>query len=139
MPPPYHSGKDMLFSGAGSVYMPFWLAVVLGFAIVARSTRFVNSDVLAEPLRMWAEGIERPGARFRKSKRALRKYLRAVFGDDLPILFTCPWCLSIWFALPVAIVAVVLSWPYSHDWYAVLGVWLGYSYVYGVAANNLDG
>lgn len=118
--------------------MPFWLAVVLGFLIVARTTRFVNSDVLAEPLRMWADGIERPNSRFRKLKRVLRRPLRAVFGDELPILFTCPWCLSIWFAFPVAVVTVALSWPYSHDWYAVLGLWLGYSYVYGLTANNLD-
>ena len=119
--------------------MPFWLAVVLGFLIVARATRFVNSDVLAEPIRMWADGIERPNERFRSLKRGLRKPLRAVFGDELPILFTCPWCLSIWLALPVAIVVVVLSYPYgSGAWLAVLGLWLGYSWLYGLAANNLD-
>lgn len=118
--------------------MPFWLAVVLGFFIVARSTRFVNSDVLAESIRMWADGIEKPTARFRKLKRWLRRPLYAIFRDELSILVTCPWCLSIWFALPVAIVAVEISWPYGHVWYAVLGVWLGYSYLYGLAALNLD-
>lgn len=117
--------------------MPFWLAVVLGFFIVARSVRFVNSDVLAEPIRMWADGIEKPG-KLAGLKRAVRRPLRAVFGDELPILVTCPWCLSIWFALPVAIVTVAISWPYGHPWYAVLGVWLGYSYLYGLAALNLD-
>lgn len=119
--------------------MPFWLAVVLGFLIVARTTRFVNSDALAEPLRLWADGIERPGTRFRGLKRAARRPLRAIFGDNLPILFTCPWCLSIWFALPVAIVVVAISYPYADDhWFAVLALWLGYSYVYGLAATNLD-
>lgn len=118
--------------------MSFWLAAVFGFGIVARATRFVNSDVLAEPLRMWAEGIETPG-RFRALRRAARRPLAAIFGDKLPDLFTCPWCLSIYFALPWAIVAVVLAWPYNHAWFAVLGLWLSYSYVYALIANNLDG
>ena len=117
--------------------MPFWLAVVLGFFIVARSVRFVNSDVLAEPIRLWADGIETP-SRFRRLKRWLRRPLYAVFKDELSILVTCPWCLSIWFALPVAIVTVALSWPYEHSWFAVLGLWLAYSYLYGLAALNLD-
>lgn len=118
--------------------MPFWLAVTFGFGIVARATRFVNSDVLAEGIRQWADGIEKPG-RFRVVRRALRKPLFKIFGRDLSVLATCPWCLSIWFALPVAIVAVAISWPYGQAWYAVLGLWLGYSYVYGLLANNLDG
>lgn len=118
--------------------MPFWVAVVFGFAIVARTTRFVNSDVLAEPLRLWADGIERPNTRLRGLKRALRRPLKAIFGDELAILFTCPWCLSIWLALPVAITTVVLAWPYPDGWFAVLALWLGYSYVYGLVANNLD-
>lgn len=117
--------------------MPFWLAVVLGFFIVARSTRFVNSDVLAEPIRMWADGIEKPG-RLRQLKRLVRRPLRALFGDELAILVGCPWCLSIWFAFPVALAVVLLAWPYPHGWFAVLGLWLAYSYLYGLAAQNLD-
>lgn len=117
--------------------MPFWLAVVLGFFIVARTTRFVNSDVLAEPIRQWADGIEKP-TRFRGLSRAARRPLRAIFGDELAILVGCPWCLSIWFALPVALVVVSLAWPYPDGWFAALGLWLAYSYVYGILALNLD-
>ena len=125
--------------------MPFWLAVVLGFFVVARTVRFVNSDVLAEPIRMWADGIEtsadltrRP--RWRKIKRTARRPLRAIFGDDLPVLFSCPWCLSIWVAFPVAVAVVALSGDFG-AWgnvWAVAGLWLGYSYLYGLAALNLD-
>lgn len=118
--------------------MPFWLAAVLGFFIVARTVRFVNSDVLAEPIRMWADGIEKPG-RLRGLKRALRRPLYAVFGDELSILVGCPWCLSIWFALPVALAVVLTTGDFGQDsWLAVAGLWLGYSYVYGLAAANLD-
>ncbi len=120
--------------------MPFWLAVVLGFFVVARTTRFVNSDVLAEPIRMWADGIEKPTARFRKLKRWLRRPLYAVFRDELSILVTCPWCLSIWFALPVAVIVVTLSGDFGAggNVWAVVGLWLGYSYLYGLTALNLD-
>lgn len=119
--------------------MPFWLAVVLGFFIVARAVRFVNSDVLAEPIRMWADGIEKPG-RLRTLKRWLRRPLYAVFRDELPILVTCPWCLSIWFSLPVAVAVVALSGDFSAggNVLAVAGLWLGYSYLYGLVAANLD-
>lgn len=119
--------------------MPFWLAVVLGFFVVARSVRFVNSDVLAEPIRMWADGIEKPG-RLRKLKRWVRRPLYAVFGDELSILVTCPWCLSIWFAFPVSVAVVAISGDFGalgNAW-AVVGLWLGYSYLYGLTALNLD-
>lgn len=120
--------------------MPFWLAAVFGFLIVARATRFVNSDVLAEPLRMWAEGIETPG-RFRKIRRAARRPLAAIFGSKTGDLFTCPWCLSIYFALPWAIVVAVAFGDFTPGGtvLAALGLWLGYSWVYALVANNLDG
>ena len=119
--------------------MPFWLAAVLGFFIVARATRFVNSDVLGESIRHWAAGIEKPG-RLRRLKRAARRPLRAVFGDELTTLVNCPWCLSIWFALPVAAVVVLGFGHFSPGpaALALVSLWLGYSYVYGLVALNLD-
>lgn len=128
--------------------MSFWLALVLGFGIVARVTRFVNSDVLAEGIRMWADGIEVPprtqrprlAAAIRKLKRLARRPLVAVFGDKLSDLVTCPWCLSIYVALPVAVVVAVGFGDFTTagTLYAVLGLWFGYSYVYALVANNLD-
>lgn len=119
--------------------MSFWLAMALGFLIVARVTRFVNSDVLAEGIRLWAEGIETP-SRFRKLKRLARRPLAAIFGDKLPDLFTCPWCLSIYVALPAALIVVLAFGAFTTAGavWAVLGLWLGYSYVYALVANNLD-
>lgn len=128
--------------------MSFWLAMALGFLIVARVTRFVNSDVLAEGIRLWAEGIEVPprtkrprlAAAIRKLKRLARRPLAAIFGDKLPDLFTCPWCLSIYVALPTALIVVLAFGAFTTAGavWAVLGLWLGYSYAYALVANNLD-
>jgi hypothetical protein len=119
--------------------MPFWLAAVFGFLIVARSTRFINSDVLAKPIRLWADGIIAPG-RFAGLRRLARRPLYAIFGDELSILVTCPWCLSIYFALPPAAVAVYGFGGFSTGGsiLALAGLWLGYSYAYAILAQTVD-
>lgn len=107
--------------------MPFWLTALLGFAIVARVTRFLNSDYLFAPARDWLE-------------RATWSPSRGE-GGKLYYLITCPWCASIWIAAPVAALAVWTLSPYD-GWPAVWlfgGLWLGYSWLYGLAASTLDG
>lgn len=100
--------------------LPFWAVALLGFLIVARCTRFLNSDYLAGDLRAWV--MER-------------------FGDGkIYYLVTCPWCASIWLGLPVAIVAVTTLSPYD-AWpsiWAIGGLWCGMSWLYGLVASNLD-
>jgi hypothetical protein len=103
--------------------LPFWATALLGFLIVARVTRFLNSDYLAKDFRAWIAG------RFGEGK--------------LYYLITCPWCASIYIALPVAAVVTgictdrgMLDWPFSAV--AFLGLWLGYSWVYGLVASNWD-
>jgi hypothetical protein len=97
-----------------------WLAAVLGYFIVARGTRFLNSDYLAADIRSWV----------------MRR-----FGDGkLYYLTTCPWCASIWFALPVALyVALVPLSGVFGTLLLIAGLWSGYSYVHGIVTNNLDG
>lgn len=103
--------------------LPFWATALLGFLIVARATRFLNSDYLAGGIRAWV------------STR---------WGEGrLYYLITCPWCASIYLSLPVAAaVAGIgsgyggLDWPYSS--LAFLGLWFGYSYVYGLVSVNWD-
>ena len=100
--------------------LPFWLAALFGFLIIARATRFVNDDVLAAGLRSW---------------------VLVKFGDGkMYYLATCPWCLSIWTALPVSAIVVLapMTGAFGAIW-TILGLWLGYSYVYGLVAQNLDG
>lgn len=85
-------------------------------AIIARVTRFINADVLAEPLRDWV--VRRYGA------------------DSRPAyLMTCPWCASIW----VAAVVVPLAVRFGDRWWLrALGVGAAASYLYGLTAEHLD-
>lgn len=101
--------------------VPLWLAAILGYFIVARVTRFLNADYLAADIRAWV----------------MRR-----FGDGkLYYLVTCPWCASIYVALPVSL---VVSLAFSgYDALGTLltfgGLWAAYSYVHGIVTNNLDG
>lgn len=101
--------------------MPFWLAALFGFLIVARITRFVNDDFLAAPIREAV--MKRFGAK-----------------GKLYYLATCPWCLSIYSALPVAVIVPLVFGDFGAfgTLWAAGGLWLGYSYVYGLVAGNFD-
>lgn len=103
----------------------FLAIALLGFAIVARTTRFLNDDKLFEPAR---DRIE----------------TWATYGDawraKVAYLVTCPWCASIWTALPVALYGdlVLLDLPWSWDLFTIAGLWLGWSYAYGVVSSWLE-
>lgn len=89
---------------------------LLALGAVARITRFVNADVLGGPLR--AAVIRRFGP------------------DSTPVEFVgCPWCVSVWVAAPVA----VLAWLFGHTaGFVVPAAWLSLSYLYSIAAAWLD-
>lgn len=100
--------------------VPLWLAAVLGYLIVARITRFLNSDYLAADFRAWV---------FRR------------FGDSRTYyLVTCPWCASIWVALPVSLFISLAFGGFDVLGTLLLfgGLWGGYSYVHGLVTINLD-
>lgn len=100
--------------------MPLWLAVVLGYLIVARTTRFLNSDYLAADFRAWV----------------MRR-----FGDGkIYYLVTCPWCASIWVAFPVSLVVSLAFADFGVLGSLLLfaGLWGGYSYVHGIVTAQLD-
>ena len=95
------------------------LLFLLGFGVTARVTRFVNSDVLAAPLRIWVM------RRFGPTSKAMT-------------LVECPWCLSIWVAAGAAAVATwAADWPLP-AWIVGPGLALTWSYLYGLIAVNLD-
>lgn len=96
------------------------LVWLLAFGATARVTRFLNDDVLAEPIRSWVS---------------------ARFGEDsrLAYLIECPWCASIWLAAPAATVAwfaVPESLRVGAWWYTIPGLWLTISYAYGRIASE---
>lgn len=98
--------------------VPFWAVALFGFLIVARATRFLNSDYLAADFRSW---------------------IYEKYGDGkLWYLITCPWCASIWIAGPVAGVSAFVELDGFSAWAGFLGLWAGYSWVYGLVASNLD-
>lgn len=100
--------------------MPLWLAALLGFAIVARVTRFLNSDYLAGDFRAW---------------------VMTRFGDGkIYYLVTCPWCASIWIALPVSLVVSLAFADFGAlgTLLLIAGLWGGYSYAYGRLAASDD-
>ena len=66
--------------------MPAWLLVALAILTVARLTRLVTDDTLTS------------GARARIAERNPSGYLTT--------LVTCPWCVSFWIGIVVAVVTV---------------------------------
>ena len=100
--------------------MPLWLAALLGFAIVARVTRFLNSDYLFGPVRDRVEGWTKRGKLF--------------------YLLTCSWCASIWVAFPVSLVVTLAYADFGTlgNWFVFGGLWGGYSYLYGRLAASDD-
>lgn len=103
----------------------FLAVALLGFAIVARTTRFLNDDTLFEPARDRLETWARNGR---------------VWRAKIAYLVSCPWCASIWTALPVAVYAVLVLLDLPTPWavYTVAGLWLGWSYAYGRLAAWLE-
>jgi hypothetical protein len=87
------------------------LELLVTVLAVVRVTRFVVSDKLSEPMRMW--------------------FMRR-FGDESKITYLvhCFWCTSIWVGAPIVAAAFILD-----HWvtYAVF-TWLTASYAAGMLA-----
>lgn len=92
-----------------------WLLAVVA---VVRVTRFVNLDVLFEPVRAWVEGR---------------------FGADSKVayLLSCPWCASIWVAA-VVMPAAYLAAGHAFTPFEVGASVLVASYAAGVADRFLE-
>ena len=98
------------------------MAIVIGVFIlltlaVARTSRLISVDRIFQPLRRWA----------------VNKYT-----EDALISYWlhCPWCTSIWFAFPAAIIWAVVTLPLAWWWLAV-PAWLTMSHLTGLL-NGLE-
>jgi hypothetical protein len=91
---------------------------VLAVAAVVRVTRFVNLDLLFEPVRA---AVER----------------RAGADSKLSYLLSCPWCASIWIAAAV-MPAAYLSTGAAVSAFEVVASVLAASYVAGTADRYLE-
>lgn len=85
-------------------HLPAWLTVLLAVLAVARLTRLVTADVIAQPFRAWVIRTRLDGHPERDD------------DDKLITLVHCRWCTSIWVSAPVA-VAVYLR---PHSWWVVV-------------------
>lgn len=89
---------------------------LLTFGTVARITRFVNADTLAEPVRTW--------------------WMRRTNGRPIaPDLVVCPWCLGMWVSAVAAAIVAALDYI---PWYAAPAYAFTLSYLYGLVATRLD-
>lgn len=115
------------------------LILVVYVLAVARVTRLINADAVADRLRVWVAGRARHHYRvaaelqphadkdesFQHHRRVMRRWDRAAY------FLSCPWCVGMWIGLAGAgVVVVLVGWP---AW-AVLPVGLACSHLVGVFA-----
>lgn len=101
------------------------LWIVLAFGFVGRATAMVNHDLV-------------PFAGLRAAT------IRRWGPDSYPAQWiVCAWCVSVWFALPAA----VIVWAAAHSAHIatghgllfVIGLWFSLSWAVALTAQNLDG
>lgn len=100
------------------------LLVLAGALATARATRLIVADRITQPVRTWV----------------VRRW-PAPPGEDVSLpayLVHCPWCVSIWVGLPVAVLVVALTDPLHPTLLVAAGItvllWLAYSHLTGLLA-----
>jgi uncharacterized protein DUF1360 len=120
--------------------LPTLVIVGLGMILaVARITRFVTADTLAEPARAWIQ--ER--ARLRPNDDGTARLAPRPWRYSAKLV-TCHWCFSVWAAAPLstgytafATGQCPLHWSWAVHFTNVLG-WLATSHLVATAADWLD-
>lgn len=103
------------------------MTVLLAVGATARITRLIGRDSITFFFRDWigahADSVTHSGAKTAKAK----------FFTWLDDLIACPWCLSFWISVPVA----VLAWLYGDTaWFLVPALALTASHLTGMAAQK---
>jgi hypothetical protein len=93
-----------------------WWTVALAFGVIARITRFLNSDTLAG---------------------GIRARVQARWGDGsiAADFVECPWCVSVWTSALVVPVAWLAG---DSPWFILPALVLSLSYAYSLLAQNAD-
>lgn len=110
---------------------------------VARLTRLVNFDVVADPARVW---VARRAAGTRSAlieaesagHATMAAYLSRREGrwNTAAYLLGCPWCIGFWVGAASSWIPVtVIGWP----WWASVAVALACSHLVGIGAPLADG
>lgn len=95
-----------------------WHVWLLGAAATVRLTRFVNLDLLFEPVRAWVERTAGPDSK-------------------IAYLLSCPWCASVWIAAVVMPLAY-LSAGGTYTAFEVLASIAAASYIAAMADRFLE-
>ena len=111
------------------------LAFGLVALLVARITRLINADTILDGFRVWLsekerlarlhEYQEKSAGREALAKKAARSARR---WHAVNYLVYCPWCVSIWLAVPTA---PLVAW-----W---VGLPIGFGVMYGFGVSHLVG
>lgn len=97
--------------------MPDLWTCLLALGAAARLTRLITDDRITAPLRALVIRARGP-------------------ESELAYLVQCPWCLGLWMSGAVTAAAFL---AHGAVWFTAPALALTISYLYGIAANRLDG
>ncbi len=102
-----------------------WMTALLAVGATARITRLIGRDTITFFFRDWLAAMTEDNL------STPAKGVRARFFSFVEDMVACPWCLSIWVSVPIA----VLAWLYGDTlWFIVPALALTASHLTGMTA-----
>lgn len=109
--------------------------MLLALGATARITRLIGQDSITFFFRDWLAAHSEDARDGRASVKPGRITLREWIFTFVEDLVACPWCLSVWVAAPVA----VLAWLFGGTgWFAVPALALTASHVTGLISTTKE-
>jgi hypothetical protein len=146
MPTTLPDNDGQVYDGCMNVSVGEAVLILIVYVLaVASVTRLINGDKITDRLRLYpAEKLRAAQqqhalntnvmaggdqALIERSERSIRRW------DAVVYFLSCPWCVSMWIALPTAIVPVFcIGWP----WWALFPVAFATRHLVGVFARFAD-
>lgn len=108
-----------------------WMTFVLAAGATARLTRLIGKDSITFFFRDWLAAHSEDAREGRDRSGPVKATARERFFTFVEDMVVCPWCLSIWLSVPVA----VLAWFFGGSaWFVIPALALTVSHVTGVVA-----